>query len=75
MSEHDPETSPEPADIPEAPDDLDLSALADLAFGPLSDVPADAPADEHEPGYVETDDHVEDDLVYLDDDGEEVARP
>ena len=62
---------PEPADIPEAPDDLDLSALADLAFGPLFD----APADEHEPGYVENDDHVEDDLVYLDDDGEEVARP
>lgn len=67
----DPET-PEPADIPEAPADLDFTALTDLAVDEGADVGG---VDEHEPGYVETDDHIEDDLVYLDDDGEEVTRP
>ena len=71
MSEPAPETSPEPADIPEAPDDLDFAALLNVDAAVADDVDLD----EHEPGYVETDDHVEDDLVYLDDDGEEVARP
>lgn len=71
MFEHDPETSPEPADIPEAPEDLDFAVLLDADAAAADG----AELDEHEPGYVETDDHVEDDLVYLDDDGEEVTRP
>lgn len=68
MSEH----APEPADIPEAPDDLDFTAFLDIDPGAAV---GDVELDEHEPGYVATDDHVEDDLVYVDGDGEEVTRP
>lgn len=64
MTEH----LPEPAPVDDAAD-LDLTDLPDVAadtglFG----------TDEHEPDYVDTDEHVEDDLVFLDDDGAEVQR-
>lgn len=65
------EQLPEPAPVDESAD-LDLTELADLAFG-AADTGLFG-TDEHEPDYVDTDEHVEDDLVFLDDDGNEVER-
>lgn len=71
MTEHLPEPAPIPDDVGYDFDDDGFSVVGSLAA--VADTGLFG-TDEHEPDYVDTNEHVEDDLVFLDDDGAEVQR-